>query len=610
MSDPVFGIGVEECIDQFVGALRPPPNMFYSDWADENRELAKVGSSESGKWKTSRTPYLKEIMDCLSPKHPCKEVAFMKPSQIGGTEALINAILASLDLAPGPILCVQPTEKMAKRFIKQRVNSAIAAVSSISEKMTSDSLLEKEFLNGMLMMAWSNSAANLRSMPIRYLFLDEIDNYDEDCEGEGDPVELAVARTENFANRKIFYNSTPNMAETSRINAKYEDGDQRIYEVPCPCCGAMFEMDWTQLICPKDKTGKRIWKNLHLKCPHCDGKIKEYSKTKMMAHGVWVPQNPDGDYPSFRINALYSPLGWYSWEKMFKDFLKAQRQGSEKLKVWVNTKRGLPWEDSARAVKHSFLHDRREEYGAEVPEDVLLLTAGIDVQDDRLEAEVVGWGREYESWSIDYRKFYGPTDQPEVWKALSDWLRRSFEHETGLRMHIAAACIDAMGHRTEEVYKFTKPREPRRIYAIQGKGGVGLPIIGKATSPHRIGARLFPVGVDSCKSELQSALLQEVPGTPHYCHFPLKDVYDEEYFLQLTAEKRVLKKAPNGARKLVWEKKRLRNEALDCRNYARAALEITGIDLEALYNSGPYCAPLKPLASNRSTRRRSKGVQA
>jgi len=584
--------------------LMPDPAMTVAEWADEFRQLPKASSAESGQWRTDRTPYLREIMECLSPSHPCNEVAFMKGSQIGGSEAGLNWLLTLIDLFPAPILAVQPSIDMAKKFVRQRFSSSALLTPRIAEKISenksrekSNTLGQKDFPGGTIIFGGANSAAGLRSMPIQYLFLDEEDNYPDDCDGEGDPVELAERRTATFPRRKIFYNSTPLVKATSRIYQHYLAGDQRRFFVPCPHCGAYQTIEWSRI----DFSKKGTVKKPVLICEHCAEPIEERHKTVMLANGEWKAQTRDGAYPSFHLSSLYSPLGWYSWRDIVKKFRSAQKGGPESLKVWVNTCLGEPWEDQGDQVEWHWLMKRREKYAAEVPAGALVLTAGIDTQDNRLEIEVVGWGVGHESWNIDYQVFRGDPAQPDVWQMLDDYLLRPFVHESGTEVYIAAACQDTQGHFTQTVQDWCKPRAMRRIWPIKGESGSGKPLVGRPSKNNAARVEQFPLGVDTGKELIYARLQIDVPG-PGYCHFP--EGRDEEYFRQLTAEKRVTKYR-HGRPVLTWVVSRqggARNEALDVRNYAQAALRILNPDLDALAKRGPLV-----LDYTRARKKRTKG---
>ena len=573
---------------------RPDPLLTISQWADQYRMLSQRASSEPGRWRTDRTPYLREIMDCLSPTSPMERVIFMKGAQIGGTECGNNWIGYVIHQAPGPMMAVQPTVEMAKRNSKQRVDPLIEE-SGVLNKLVSDprsrdsgnTVLSKEFPGGVLVMTGANSAVGLRSMAARYLFLDEVDGYPGDVEGEGDPVNLAMARTRTFARRKVFLCSTPKITGMSRIEAAYEDSDRRKYYVPCPTCREYQVLLFSQLRWPKGQPDKAVYI-----CQHCGQEIHNHQKQWMLAQGQWRAKPAatwDGKTAGFHLSSLYSPVGWFSWGDAAKQFEQAQKK-PELLQVFVNTVLGDTWTMLGEAPDWKHLYDRREQYKfGTVPRGGVFLTAGADVQKDRIEVEIVAWGRGKESWSIDYRVFEGDTSRQAVWDKLSDLLNETFPHACGIEMPILQLAVDS-GYATTEVYEWAR-RQGGRVLVIKGDQrsgailGAPSPIeVGPLGSKVKRGVRVWPVNSGMAKEELyrwlrldgvtDEEIEQGVPFPPGFCHFPR---YSEEYFKQITAEQLVTKLV-KGYKRLEWQKMRERNEALDCRVYSRAAAARVGID--------------------------------
>ncbi|ABK45390.1 phage terminase GpA [Magnetococcus marinus MC-1] len=560
--------------DAFMQGLKPDPLLTVSEWADANRMLSSVASGEPGPWRTSRTPYLKEIMDCLSPSSSVERVVFMKGAQLGGTEAGLNWIGYVIQQAPGPMLLVQPTVETAKRNSKQRIDPLIEGSAALRQivkdprsRDSGNTVLSKEFPGGILMMTGANSAVGLRSMPIRFLFMDEIDGYPGDADGEGDPVALAVQRTVTFANRKILMVSTPTIKGYSRIEAAYAESDQRKFYVPCPHCGEFQVLVWAQV---KWNKGER--QAAFYECEFCHAPIQDYQKSQMFREGVWLAEGDgDGRTAGFHLSSLYSPHGWTSWGDVAVEHGQVYKD-PPRLKTWTNTKLGETWEEDADRVDGEGLMARREAWGELLPADVAVLTAGVDVQDDRLEIEIVGWGRDEESWSIDYRVLWGDPSSPAVWEDLDNLLRYPRPHSRQLPdMTIRAAAIDTGGHHTLKSYAFCRSRQGRRIWAIKGRGGMGVPIWPRKPSTKNKGkVPLFIVGVDACKEAILSRLRIEEPG-PGFLHFPMQR--DADYFKQLTAES-VVTRYHKGRPIREWKKRDSdRNEALDCRVYAMAALQ-------------------------------------
>jgi phage terminase large subunit GpA-like protein len=515
-------------------------------------------------------------------------------------------------------MAVQPTVEMAKRNSKQRIDPLIeeseALARLVREPRTRDSgntMLSKEFPGGVLVLTGANSAVGLRSMAARYLFLDEIDGYPGDVEGEGDPVNLAVARTRTFARRKIFLCWTPKITGMSRIEAVFEESDKRYYFVPCPVCRESQVLRFPQLRWPKGD-----WRRAVYVCEHCGQEIREDQKPVMLAGGQWRATAPgDGKTVGFHLSSLYSPVGWLSWADIAHQFEQAQKNAAL-LQVFVNTVLGETWTLLGEAPEWQKLYDRREDYQIGiVPRGGLFLTAGIDVQKDRIEIEVVAWGRNRESWSVDYRVLEGDTARAPVWEKLTELLNESWPTATGLPTPLLQLAIHS-GYATTEVYRWARANRSPRLMVI--KGDSRAPALLDRASPAEVGPlgiklrrglRVWPVNSGMAKDEFYRWLRQERPTDedlasgvrfpPGYCHFPK---YSEEYFKQLTAEQLVTR-IVKGYRKPEWQKMRERNEALDARVYARAAAGRVGMDryneshwaeLERRARIEPTAAPAPP----------------
>ncbi|MDR0580719.1 MAG: phage terminase large subunit family protein [Holosporaceae bacterium] len=559
-----------------------------SDWADTNRILSQTASSEPGKFRTERTPYLKEIMDALSPSSPVEKVVFMKGSQIGGTEAGNNWIGYVIDQAPGPMLVVQPTVEMGKRWSKGRlaplIEDTICLRGKVKDPRSRDSgntVQSKEFPGGIVVITGANSAVGLRSMPVRYLFLDEVDAYPPDADSEGDPLTLAIQRTSTFARRKIFIVSTPTIQGLSRIEKEFNETDQRYFFVPCPHCGFFQVLKWKNIHYDTDPL-QAVYV-----CECCKKHIENHYKTEMLRQGRWqatAEEKSSQKTIGFHLSSLYSPVGWLSWEQCAQNYEMA-KDDEQLLKAWTNTTLGIPWEEKGEAPDWGILFDRREHYRIGiVPEGGYILTAGVDVQNDRLEIEIVAWGPNKESWSVDYRIIYGSPSDQKTWNSLFHILNEEFESEDGIYRKINMLAIDA-GFSTQEVYAWVRTQSFHNVMAVKGVDNSLVPInaptkvdVNLRGKKLKCSVRLWKIGVSMIKSELFNFLKQRKneDGTipTGYYHFP---EYNTEYFKQLTAEQLVTR-IVKGYPKRIWQKTRDRNEALDCRVYARAAAIALGID--------------------------------
>lgn len=575
-------------IASFFRGLKPLERITVSQWSDRYRFLAPISSAEPGRYRTSRTPYLRAIMDCLSVHDSHRKVVFVKAAQIGGTEAGSNFVGYCMHIAPGPIMMVQPTDDMVKRLSKGRIDPLIEncpelkrRVSPSKSRDSSNTINQKSFTGGVLILTGANSAAGLRSVPIRYLVLDEVDAYPQDLDGEGSPIDLAIARTRTFPNHKIFMLSTPTIDGMSAIDREFLETDQNYYHVPCPFCGGMQQLVFANL-----KWEEGHPESVRYQCEHCGELIPERYKVDMLAAGEWVPSCPDkvsSDVIGFHLNSLYSPYGWHSWEQIVRDFLAA-KDNQSKLKVFVNTTLGQTWVERGEAPPFRNLYNRREHYRANtVPDDVCFLTAGVDVQRDRLELEIVGWCTDKRSYSIDYRVLEGDTAATKVWDDLADVVGERWTRSDGMEFPIRLMAIDT-GYNTTHVYDFCRRFSPDKVIPIKGQDHLGVSFappksVDVTRSGKRIGSlRLYNIGVSFLKCELYSCLRLEKDSNdvppPNYCHFP---EYDEHYFRGLTAEEQVVK-IVRGFPRLQWVKRYERNEPLDCRIYARAAAAVLGLD--------------------------------
>ncbi len=536
-------------------------------------------------------------MDALSPRHPAQRVVFMKGSQLGASESGCNWIGYVIHHAPGPMLAVQPTVELAKRFSQQRVDPLIEESPALREKVAparsrdaANTQLSKEFPGGILVMTGANSAVGLRSMPVRYLFLDEVDAYPPSADDEGDPVALAEARTRTFSwRRKVFLASTPTIKGLSRIEREYEASDQRHYFVPCPHCGCRQFLVFERLRWQKGwpETAAYV-------CEGCEIAIAEHHKTRMLAEGEWRPTAVPVDPLSigFHLSSLYSPVGWLSWERIAREWEAAQ--GSDEAKrSFVNTVLGETWAETGEAPDWQRLYERREDFArGTVPAGGLFLTAGADVQKDRIEVSVWAWGRGLESWLIDHLVLEGGPGEATTWTQVSALLGETWPHVSGVRLGLARLGIDS-GYEAPAVYAWARRQGWGQVLPIKGVEGFNrsAPVSGPthvdATEGGvkiKRGARLWTVAVATFKSETYrflrlAAPTEEDEGGRHpagYIHLPRG--VDAEWTRQLASEQLVTVKTRRGFTRLEWQKLRERNEALDCRVYARAAAWIAGAD--------------------------------
>lgn len=560
--------------------FKPPAKQTVSEWADKNRVLVSESSAEPGRWRTDRAPYQREIMDSFT-QPGIWQIVIMASAQVGKSEIELNMMGCAIDNDPGPMLYIQPTDNVADDYSKRRIQPMIDACPRLRRKVykqrsrdTTNTITMKTFPGGSLAIIGANSPADLSSKPVRYIFMDETDRFPPSAGTEGDPQELAERRTETFRhNRKIVKTSTPTIKGHSKIEADYMNGTQEEWRTECPHCHTFsfikFENIKFEKETVKNEQGEEDYKVLSVvwECPVCKRVIPEHEAKRLPAK--WVSNNPgalDNGIRSFRLNAFMSP--WSSWKDIVWKFLKAKKD-PDKLKVFHNTVLGETWEVHIENGLEYELYKRREHYDAEVPTGVLVLTMGVDTQDNRLEYEVVGWDRVGQSWGISRGIIPGRADAPGVWEEIDQLLDREWQLKNGMQMKILATFVDSGGHFTQDVYRECAKRQTKRVWAIKGEPGEGKEY---CHPMKRSGDTVkFMIGVDDGKGGIMYEAGVKEPG-PSYMHFPIdyRAGYDREYFKGLISERMIIKRR-NGQSIVTWEKFYERNEPLDCRNYARAA---------------------------------------
>lgn len=606
----------------FARALAPKPPLTVAQWSDQSRILPEISAHEAGLWRTERFPFLRRIMNLLSPDDLTQQIVVMKGAQLGFTECSLNWMFYTIDYSPAPMLYVQKTLVDMDVFVKQRFDPSISEMPDLQKRLktvargrgSGDTAKIKLFPGGMIRFGGANSAASLRSMPIERLTLDEEDSYEQDIQQEGSPSQLAIRRTANFPHRKIYRLSTPTIKETSVIEPLFEGGTKERYYVPCPHCGHMDWIRWSRIKWDNDDPSTAM-----LLCEKCGVLIEERYKTQMLkecenyadpnAPGArWIAEVPNAPYPSFHISSLYSPYGFFKWSEAVSMWLDAIRKNDKAaLKTFINTVLGETWSESGQEIAYSELEKHKEDYKAEIPNGVLILTASADVQKDRIECEVVGYGHGMESWGIDYAVFRGDTEQAQVWEQLDEYLNRGWKAENGGIYPVAVSAIDS-GYLTKIVYEFCRIREHRRIFAVKGDEGWGRGQIDRPLRKNKFGVWPFRAFSDEIKSKLYSYWKLTEPGKPGYCHWPRKPCYDKAYFQQLTSEY-LDKKWINGRYRLCWMLPQgLRNEALDVRMLSIAALNILNPQFDTIQmHNQPRVVVTAP--GRRRIRVHSRGVE-
>ena len=574
---------------KLMGAFAVPELLTVSQWADRYRVLSPEASAEVGRWHTDRAPYQKEIMDAISDAAVMK-IVIMSSAQVGKTEIILNTIGYYIDNDPAPILYVLPSKEYAESYSKERIAPMIRDCPNLRSKVhdaksrdSGNTIRKKAFPGGFLSLVGANTPADLSGRPSRILLMDEVDRFPTSAGTEGDPVALAEKRTKNFWNKKIIAVSTPTNEGESRIEKEYNASSMEELEVQCPNCGAWQTYEWANLKFDH-KEGSNEAEILGYCCKSC-GVIDSEIRWKHQPVR-WTAKHPEiTKVRGFHLNEFCSP--WGSWKEIAESFLKAKHDGTEELKVWTNTVLGLPFKLKRALNVEEIIKNKRRTYNCQVPAEVLVLTAAVDVQGNRLEYEIRGWGAEFRSWGIQYGAIMSDPGQKATWIMLDDILFKTYLRADGQRMQIMTTCIDSGGGFTQQVYAYCRDprREARRIWAIKGFGGEGIPFVRRPKSRNKAGAFLFDIGVDAGKDTMLSRLSVQFEKDPGYCFFPneAEKGYDDDYFHGLCSEHRV-PYTERGQTRVRWEKitSGARNEPWDLLNYNGAAIEILNPKLDVL----------------------------
>lgn len=589
---------LNKVVGKVMAGMRPPENLTVSEWADMKRRLSPESSAEVGSWRTSRTPYLKDVMDAFTdPK--VRHIVLVSASQIGKSELENNIIGYIIDQDPSSILFIQPTTIDAKEYSKLRIAPMFRDTPCLRQKVASsksrdsgNTILQKAYPGGILTMCGSTEAHALASKPIRYVIGDERDRWAQSAGREGDPWELAMARQTTFYNAKSVEVSTPTIKGDSAIAKGFAKGTMERWKTQCPNCGEYHEIQWKDIRYEAQETivnNERTYtiSDVMWICPGCGCVTDEATMKKQSSR--WEADNPaayKNGVRSFWLNAFVSP--WAGWDSICLKFQNAQGD-TNKMQVVYNTCFGQLWEDRSGLQDPDTLMGRREDYGAELPEGVLVLTAGVDTQDDRFEYEIVGHGHFGETWGIEKGVIMGRPDDPAVWDTLDMMVfDRVLHFQDGLGLKMSISFVDEGGHFTEWVRQHCRERAGKKVYCIKGFYGQDRPF----TSPPKkqkiiVNNRYlgtcwqYQLGVDSGKQIIMDNLRVQTPG-PKYCHFPTKSCYDAAYFNGLLSEHLV----PEGKTRQRWVWQKIagheRNEPLDCRNYALAAFRVLPVELDTI----------------------------
>jgi phage terminase large subunit GpA-like protein len=559
----------------FAAYLKPPPVLNLSQWAERHAFLSVESAAVSGKWKAY--PYQLGIMDALT--DPSNEtVTVQKSTRVGYTKIINHALGYHIHYDPCPQMVVQPTVEDAEGYSKEEIAPMVrdtpAITALVADSKTRDSnntILRKVYPGGFLVMVGANSARGFRRLTVRNVYFDEVDAYPPSAGVEGDQIKLGTRRTETFWNRLIVIGGTPTLKHFSRVERHFTGSDQRRYHIPCPTCQTFQVLKWKNFIIPEKDPNRA-----HFICRTCCRPIDESDKVEMIARGKWIPGADFNGHAGYHIWAAYSYSPKTTWRAIAAEFLEA-KDNPALLRVWINTVLGETWEDRGEGIEVKAIKSHAEDYPDKLDAGALIITIGADIQKDRIEAEVVAWGRGFESWSLDYVTIPGDPHFPETWKHFERHLSRRFIRADGLVLRVHTTFIDS-GFATGEVYRFTYPRQSKRVYATKGQSTGGHQLVALSKKKYKRGLKLYTIATIAAKDKVFAYLQVKKPG-PGYCHFP--DHYGDDYFDGLTSEQRFTKMV-KGVPTYYYKKVRTRNEPLDCRVLALAAVELAAPKWDAL----------------------------
>jgi len=599
--------GIRESLSLAYGALRPLEKLCPVDWAERHVRVAP-GNAIPGLVRMVNAPYQAEPLNMIADPE-CREITLMWAAQTGKTLVELMAMGYFIEHQPQSQMMMQPSQGDLQTWLTAKFDPMVELSKAIREKIAAPRSKQgvnnqrmKQYPGGFLMFAWSGSPKTLRGRSAPKIFADEIDGYEKS--GEGGQLPLIWKRAATFGDQRLlFKTSTPTLKGASEIEASYDLGDRRRWFVKCPGCGTLQILKWSQVQWIKNAAGEHQPETARYICEgsKCGLAWDEIDRIRAIREGEWIAEMPFTGHASFHLPEMASLF--VKLPDMAREFLKNKATGDSQ--TFVNVSLAETWDEKGDKHDPDLLYLRRENYLAELPAGVVLVVVGVDVQDDRKEETaydiaVDGLG----IWAITHRVFKGNPDSNDVWDQLDQFLLSELEHESGLRLRIAAVGIDSGGHHTTKVYKFCKKRSGRRVFALKGSNQHGAPLVSRPTNRNSEKVDLYAVGTSEAKDLLFNRLTIAEPGKPGFFHFPMSDpLIDHEFFAQLTAEKRV-KTYKNGFPIFVYKNTRRRNEGLDCFVYAYAAFEILRPNLKAI--AAKIAAKIPGKKSKKKSKKKAK----
>lgn len=558
--------------------LRPPPDLCPSEWAESHVSIP-LGNAVPGPIRFENAPYQIEPLNAFADPE-VERITLMWGAQTGKTQIINCALGYFIAHDPSSQMMMQPSQSDLHTWLETKFNPMVENTEALSDSIAKPRSREgvnnqtmKSYPGGFLMFSWAGSPRTMRGRSAPKIYCDEVDGYDYNAEGH--PVSLLWQRAATFGDqRKLLVTSTPTIKGSSFVEDSFENGDKRRFYIPCPHCEKEITLKWSQVLWDKDEQGNHLPDTAIYACQECGSPISDGEKRAALKKGRWIGEKPFTGHASFHLSELYS--AFRRWKDIVRSFL--EKKATNDIQSFVNLSLAETWEEQGERVDDYDLAQRREEFNGKIPAEAVILTAGVDVQDNRLEVSIVAWGRDEESYVIDHKTLYGDPSTPQLWMQLDTVLKATYHTLDGREMPIRSSCVDSGGHFTNAVYAYCKKNAGKRIFAIKGVGGEGRPLVSRPSKNNVGKCMLFPVGVDTAKDMLFARLAIKDPGAG-YVHF--SDTLDEEYFKQLTAEQ-IVTRYKRGFKHRVYEQIRKRNEALDCFVYALAALTILNVQVNTL----------------------------
>lgn len=575
--------------------LKPPPKMTPVEWAEKSLRIP-AGNALPGPIRFDNAPHQREPLNLMfSPL--VERISLMWGAQVGKTQVLACGQAFAVVMSPRSQMMMQPSQGDLGTWLETKWNPLVASTPALRQRIAKprsrtgvNNSRMKSYPGGFMLFAWAGSPKTMRGRSAPFIGCDEVDGYT--VTEEGHPVSLLWQRAATFGDqRKLVEISTPTIKGGSYIEAAFLAGDQRRFHIRCPHCQHEQTLKWDNVmwVGKKETDGENL---KHIEdhdpntaayaCAGCGTLINDGERLAAVRAGRWIAAKPFKGHASFHISELYSTF------RRMRDIVKSylEKLAQDDLQTFWNVSLAETWSEVGEQALPEVIQARAEPYAGTVPDGVLYVTCGVDMQMDRFEMEVVGWGLNEESWSLDYRIIHGEAIGPEPWLDLEAALAERYVKADGTSLKIAATCFDTggTGGYTQAAYDWLKKQPAsRRIFGIKGMSGWDRPIVAapnrKQSGKEARKVDLYIVGTDQAKLTLMRRLQNDKPGTPGYCHHP--DTYEDEYYKQLCAEKLVSRRV-KGFTVREWHAERDRNEALDVRVYAHAALKILNPKLTKL----------------------------